>query len=454
MKKSKTIPTLIGLSLVLLLTAAGGYFINKTRTRPTVGAKAKPTGVKVGNITDRSFTVSWFTKQPATGALKLPENSQIFLDDRDQNSEQKHTAHLITVDNLKPQKKYSFVIISAGEKYQQNSFQTTTAAQPTGQRPAADFAFGQVLSPTEQPASEALIFLSLQGATQLTTVTNENGHWSVPLSAAFNKNKTGFVSYNRENTPLELTVETAQGDSAQVITHAGTDHPIPPITLGQSYDYSDEPAVPQQYPDAPPSQAEIFPSPQTTASSPSPTSPTDSPVSANIDTPQEGEVIFSPRPKFSGQGPSGKEIIIKVESETPYENEVAVSEFGHWEWQPPEELSPGEHTLTVRWQDDQGTWQTITRSFSVKAADSVSPSPTPITPLPTQSQTTLTPTPTTTATLTPTSVPTMTTSSPTDQPTTTITQEATEIVSGNLTPLLILTTLGISLFVFALAIGR
>ncbi len=120
-----------------------------------------------------------------------------------------------------------------------------------------------------------------------------------------------------------------------------------------------------------------------------------------------------------------------------------------WQWAPPQNLSPGEHTLTINYYDEENVLQTITRRFQVAAQGSVSPTPTPITPLPTKIPTsapTLIATPLPSPTITPKPIVTTTVS-----PAATISGQPT---TGNLTPLIIFASLGIVISSFAYLINQ
>jgi len=81
--KTKTIPTILGLLMAITTTILGGYLIEKTKGPISVSAQEKPLSVKITNITDRSFVVSWCTQNPTFGYIKV-NNNKLFWDQRDQ----------------------------------------------------------------------------------------------------------------------------------------------------------------------------------------------------------------------------------------------------------------------------------------------------------------------------------------------------------------------------------
>jgi len=425
--RTKTIPTILGLLITITVTILGGYLTERARGSVGVSAQEKPLSVKITNITDRSFTVSWCTQNPISGYIKINNNNKLFWDQRDQGGNQTNDyfTHYITVNNLQPKTQYSFTIFSGGKPYKDKSLQVQTAPPNSTPPPEADLAFGIILDQQKKPMSGVLVFLSIANATPLSSITNESGNWSISLGTAYKKDLSGFISYNKNNQIIEITAIATPNLNATAITNTANDHPVPPITIGQSHNFS--------------TKSQLSPSPKPSLN-PSPTvTPTVSPLQKIfISNPKEGEVLTNTKPEFHGLGPAQKEIRLKLESPTTYNAEVVIGPDGTWNWTPPENLEPGEHTLTLEYTDENNQLQSLVHHFIVQAAETVSPTPTPITPLPTRI-----PTSTPTTALTPTSLPTATPTTATP---------AAQIITGNLTPLLLLVIVGIGFIGLSLTI--
>jgi hypothetical protein len=459
-KTIKTIPSVVGLLLLVIIVFGGVYLTQRFKISTRTAAVGQPLSVKIANINSQEAVVYWLTEEPATGSIKL-NNNEIFLDDRDKknNSSQpkRYFTHYITIDNLKPGKNYHFTIIGEGQSYQNSSFQFTTGQSLSLPPQEANLAFGLILNQEGQPLPDCLITLSLAGATNLAAVTDKNGFWSTPLSTAYRKDLSGLVSYDHQSQIIEIIAEEKPGLLATMVTNTGNDHPAPPITIGKTYDFSAAPPTTPKIPedfdwDSPEIAKEI----NGTSFLPSEkASEQESPKTVNISNPKEGETFLTTQPEFTGQGPAKQKIKIIIESPKRLEEELSISEFGSWEWTPPENLSAGEHTITIEWYDENNTLQAIKRSFTVQAA-SVSPTPTPITPLPTQP--TKSPTPSPSPSPSPTSIievsPADTVPVVTAATTSTESAPSAEIISGNLTPLIILAILGLGLIHFAFTIPK
>ena len=453
-KKAKTIPSVIGLLLLTTLILSGIYLTQRIRTTTDIAATGQPISVRIANISDQSVTICWLTEEPAAGSIKI--NSKVFLDNRDRNTPNqlgRYFTHHIILENLKDEELYRFAIISEGQTYQEDDYQFTTSRRISNLAQEADLAFGIILNQQSQPLPDALVTLSLTGAANLTTITDKSGFWSIPLSTAYKKDLSGLVDYDHNNQIIEIVVESQPRILATMITNTGNDHPVPPITIGQTYNFSQKLPIPKQKPeDFDWNNPEIInqingsqldePSPQKTTNQ-------ENDELVNISNPEEGETILTTKPEFTGQGPANKKIKIIIESGEKFEEEITVSGFGHWQWTPPKHLTPGEHAIAIEYYDDDNILHTIKKNFIVQAA-SVSPSPTPITPLPTQ--TTTTPTPITI--LSPTLIPVSTITPSTMPKTTPQATGSAQIVSGSLTPLIILAMLGLGLIYLAFTIQR
>lgn len=418
--KTKTIPTILGLLATIITTILGGYLIEKTKGPISVSAQEKPLSVKITNITDRSFIVSWSTQSSTSGYIKVNNNNKLFWDQRDQGENQPgdYFTHYITVNDLQPKTQYPFTIFSGNKPYKDNNFQIQTAPLNSTVPPEADLAFGIVLDQQKRPLPGVLVFLSIANATPLSSITNESGNWSISLGTAYKKDLSGFITYNKSNQIIEITAIATPNLNTTAITNTANDHPVPPITIGQSYDFSTKLSPPSK----------LSPNP-----SPTPTPIISTLKKISISNPQEGEILTNIKPEFYGLGPAQKKIRLKIESPTTYSAEVVIEPDGTWNWTPPQNLEPGEHTLTLEYTDENNQLQSLIHNFIVQAAETVSPTPTPITPLPTR-------------VLTPTTTP-ISSSIPTATPSaqeTTATQAA-QVVTGNLTPLLLLVIFGISL---------
>ena len=416
----KRIPTILGILLLLVGITAGVYLVELGPQSLTTraGPEYTPSHVAITNITDHSFTVSWLTETLSLGFVRYGTSGTALdlsaLDDRTESEESDQTfiTHHATVENLSPNTTYYFEIISGtgttsftnnGEPY------TATTASTFSPSVSADTAYGAVYFPDLSPAEGALVYVTLEGGSPLSSLVASTGTWGVPLSSMRTADLASTIQYDPSETTLTIRVVGSDGTEVAVTTTTGSDTPVDDIVLSKM---SEEVAEIQEdaTSSATTSQFSLTPLadlPETEGNS------------VTVVDPSEGEAINTPLPEFHGSGTAGRSITAIVESEQPLQATVQVDALGQWSWSPSVPLDPGEHQLTIRWLDQSGIVRSISRSFVVYAQGESSLPAFESTP-----SATATPTPVELAAITPTPIPTArptTSPQPTVPPTITVT---------------------------------
>src|SRR5579864_6175140 len=130
----KRIPTLFALVLIgagiglLTLFVQNHQLLTGNATPSDI-----PTDIRITNISDTSFTVTYTTQASVIGSVLFGKDKslgQTALDERDQKSGTltEHTVHSIVLQNLEPNTSYFFSIRSGTSIYLNNGlpYQTTT----------------------------------------------------------------------------------------------------------------------------------------------------------------------------------------------------------------------------------------------------------------------------------------------------------------------------------------
>lgn len=453
----------MGLLLVLGAIAGGVILIKKG---PTFFLKASPTlipnQIKITNINDTSLTVSWITDEKTSGFIKYGTeiNSLTFTttDDRDQISGKtgNFNTHHVTLKNLKPATSYYFKIGSGGKLFDSNTqpYQVTTA-KAASNPPANDVAYGTVIDQNNNPIEGVIVYLSLANATPVSTLTKASGSWVIPLNLVRSADLIGWAVYDKEASIEEIFVQAGVLGTATVVATTKNDSPMPKITLGQNFDF-------RKIAETNPEEEKIQMENQATESSKFTieTIPTSTPSATATSTselkiinPDDEENINTQKPEIIGTGPAGVTLTITIQSPATYSGMVKVDNKGNWQWSPPANLEPGEHTVTASYIDQNGQKKTVSHTFIVLAsgqsglpAMTATPSgeSTP-SPTPTKTATlSATPTPSGVATTSPT--PTSTSSARTSIPST----EGGVPQSGYLTPTFMVFIMGLSLIALGL----
>lgn len=409
---NKKIPTIAGLLLLAIAVFATSYLVN-TGIILFGGAAPSdnPQNVRITNISDAAFTVTYTTEAKVIGTLSVNENGrdETILDERDQQSgiPQPYTTHSIAIRNAKPDTQYTFSITSGATTYQNNGSPFNTKTGPTlSASPSAVSPFtGKVVASDGMPASNVLVFVTTSGGQTLSTLSDAQGIYILPLNALRTADLTSMQSLQQE-TIMQLLATDGSNNSQAQITLSNA-NPVPLITLGNSYNFI----------------TGTTPIASTAASLGFPPFPTNNTLSATpiIITPKKDQGFTDSQPQFSGKALPNQQVTIEIHSDAVITANVTTDSSGNWTYRPTTPLSPGQHILSITTKDASGILQTIQQSFTVYASGSqVSQSATPsgqLTPTATPTLSPITPTSTPVITPTPTKTAVKTTPKPTLPPT-------------------------------------
>lgn len=374
----KRIPTILGLLILLGGIGAGVYFVGKeTLFGSSLPPELTPKKVKITNVSNGQFTVSWITSSAAIGLIRYgntPSLNTTVADDRDQLSgtPAKSKTHYVTIAGLQPASKYYFKIGSDSDK---NLFDNSgqpyeiLTAPTLGAAPPPDLSSGKILDVSGSPAKGAIVYLNIAGAAPLSALATSDGSWVISLSEALKSDLTGYAEYELEKTPIDIFVQ-GESQTAKALADTNNDSPVPEITLDQSYDFRKENiADDSASPEIADEKTAQIPSQFNTEPISTPSAKTTISSEVKLTNPsKEGETIHSLKPEILGTGPANKILTITLESPKTYTATVTIDEDGNWSYSPPENLEPGDHTLSIDYVDNDGEEQTVERVFTVVAA--------------------------------------------------------------------------------------
>lgn len=406
--KIKKIPTILAI-LILFSGLAAGVFLIRSNKTFKLGADetTEPKNVRISNITDSSFTVSWTTQKETSGFLVWGDNPSSLENVESDSLGETGYVHYASTQGLTQSKKYYFKINSEGFEYDNNEIAWEVDVPPSlNLPPSIKPISGDVLNATGSPASGVIVFASIGGAQLLSTTTSEKGNYIIPISLLRSSALNGYYNLDEVDDIIEISVQAGPLGVASAEVNAESARPSPSIILGQTHDFkNNSPAKEEALPEVDLNAPEAV---EKTSKFEIPESlPETTEKSVTITSISEGETITTQKPQFFGEGPVGGDITITVESD-PVTDGVKVNANGTWQWTPPTTLEPGLHTVTISYRDETGLLQKIKRNFVVSAAEGpafeATPSATP-TLLPTIQPTT-SPMATQTAIATATAIPT------------------------------------------------
>lgn len=430
-------PTFVGILMIIGIVGSIGFAERMFRAPSGASGSKEPRNVRVTNITGSSFTVSWISDAPTAGTLLVSApnmSNRIYYDERDQTGKiNKYDTHSITVRDAHPATIYSYKLMSDGTQYLDNGkpyIIQTPSSLPTNTS-TLEPAYGTIYKNDGQPGGDILVYLTLDGGQELSTLTKPSGVWLIALNQVRTLDLSSFLP------TLERMDESiiARDHEHETVTSTDTlnDAPVPDMTIGKNYDFRK-----QQAKTISNSALALRTTPTAPPQAPSNTLPVGWAVlgdsstrsyTVSLTSPVQGATLTTTLPLVQGTGIPNKYIGISLGLSTPITGSVKVEANGLWSFTPPKPLPPGKQSVTISTVDATQKSVAITHTFEIfKSGTQVLGVATP--------SGTLTTTPATTVTIAPESVIPTSTLSAQPPPT-----------SGYELPTILLLLLGVGLFV-------
>jgi hypothetical protein len=396
---NKRIPTLLGIFILTFGLGLTTFLTNKeTFFQIRASANQQPQNVRITNVSDTSFTVSYTTVDKSSGSVNYGKDQALgstALDSRDKQTGglKSYQIHNFEITNLSPQTKYFFTIISGQNTYLNNNqaFQITTGPKVNISSENTKKIKGSVVLPSGGVPSEAIVYITSGISEVYSSLVKQDGTYEIPLNQIRTNTLESYYAFNDKSVIKMLAYgDTLTSNVSFLVNQAAL---VPTVTLSKDYDFVTSDAASSTSNIA----LDTFPSFESTSSANSNKKP-------QILTPTKNEGFTDDQPLFKGTGLPKEDVQIIIHSDEKIQTQVTTDKNGNWTYRPSETLSPGDHTITIITRDASGILKTITQSFVVYAAGTqianAAGSPTPTTtPIPTPTTTprlttTLTPTPT------------------------------------------------------------
>lgn len=374
MKKlfNKRIPTILGIILILLSIPLTTFILkNQIVFRGNASNSQEPQDVKMTNITDASFTITYRTELSSTGSISYGNDKKLGeseLEDVDKQRESfsPKKIHSISVKKLIPNTKYYLTIISGSDIFLNNGrpFEVTTGTDISSPSAKSDLASakmqtikGKIVLPNGDAPSEALVYLNAENSQLLSTTTAKDGKFSFSLEKLRTDDLASYFSVN-DNTVFKIVATDGSLKSAATATLSQKDS-IPTITLSNDYDFIQELSLIAS------GSGELsgFPS----------IAPPGKNLKPQILNPKENQSFDSQKPQFRGTSLPNEKVEIIIRSDEQITTQITADSKGNWTYEPPNNLSPGVHTITIKTRDSEGILTTVMRSFTVFAAETQAP---------------------------------------------------------------------------------
>lgn len=238
--QERRIPTLLGFFLILAGVGATVFGVQQfSQFRSQAQASEEPKEVKITNVTDKSFSVTWLTDSPTIGFVTYGPNTDLGINvDDDRKDNGKYTTHQITITGLDPATKYFYKVGSGAKLFDQNGspFEATTASSTDVTK--RDIVSGFVVKDKSEPVADALVTFIIKDSLPLSTLTNQDGQYRIDLSQARDKNLFNQFNYDSSNDFIDISVKLPGIGDATAVTTTANSHPVPPITIGGLNDFT------------------------------------------------------------------------------------------------------------------------------------------------------------------------------------------------------------------------
>lgn len=240
----KRIPTLIGMAVLVIALVSGIFFIGKGGGvfAPRASAETTPKNVRVTNVHDTNFTVSFITDDETAGFVKFGTDAKSVKsqagDDRDQISGTVglYKTHHITVRGLQQNTNYYYVIgTGSGAIFDQEGepFQIKTAAR-NGAPAAAKTIYGSISTETGAPAEGSIVYVDVTGAGTMSSQVRSSGSWAIPLSNARTLDGSAYAQITDESSIIINVQGPLATQTSSLSTNVLNAQPVPNITFGQT----------------------------------------------------------------------------------------------------------------------------------------------------------------------------------------------------------------------------
>lgn len=405
----KRMPSFLG---IIFLGLSIGLFLwfgqNFTGLRSRANTGEVPKNVKITNITDSSFTVSYLTDIKTTGVIVYGETNKlgsVAFDEREAGADSiiERRTHQMTVKGLDANKVYYFAIQSGAATYMDGdrAYEVSTAVEglAMGEKKILR---GKIILVDGGIPIEGIVYVFGENSSFMSSVLRQDGSYEIVISSLRKADLSGYFDFSK-SIVLQMLVTNGEVESEISLTPDFVSQ-VPLIILSKNYDFLgsgissvnlDASGSAERLPEASISaMPSDFPQFSTEiASGPAITIPS-----------AENSKFIDQQPMFEGMALPNASVLIKIESNVPIEAQVVADSNGGWSFRPADPLVPGEHVITISTNDSKGVLQIISRSFTVHASGSQfnepSVSPANVTPIMTITITpTVQPIPTSTPTI-------------------------------------------------------
>lgn len=201
-----------------------------------------PQEIKITNVRDTVFTVSWITDSSETcqinygttvalGSTVYDSRGQTYSDD----------THYVTVSGLSPNQLYYFDVISGGVTYNNGGAHYTCTTGQTIGLPNSGTVYGRVFKSDGVTAAQGtIVYITLQdnnasgsagASAQMSALIDASGYWYTNLGNARTQDLSAYFSYSAAGDNLILFAQGAGDGTTSQTIDTNNDYPAPDMVL-------------------------------------------------------------------------------------------------------------------------------------------------------------------------------------------------------------------------------
>jgi hypothetical protein len=243
---NRRVPAILWVILILIGIPLTIYNLkNQTASSSQASESESPQDVKVTNISNNSFTVTYRTQTPSIGSVNYGPDKQLgtsVLENIDEGNAalSPRTIHSISLKELTPSTKYYLEIVSGDNTFLNNGtpYEITTGPEISSPFAQENIIKGKIILPNGDAPSEAIILVSAQNSQILSGIVNNNGEFSFSLKDLRTDDLTSY--FNITNSTVFNILATDGFSKSSISASLGQTGFVPTITLSNDYDFTQE----------------------------------------------------------------------------------------------------------------------------------------------------------------------------------------------------------------------
>ena len=240
----KQIPTILGL-LILFVALISGVLLFSQGTgvfAPRATPQTTPKNIRISNVTDKTFTISFYTDESTIAFVKYGEDEKSLTkqasDDRDQLSGvvKDYRLHHITVRGLEPGRDYYYVLGTGSSTFDNEGqpYTLSTAFKQAQSPPNNQTVYGNVLTADDSSAEGAIAYVYSDGMGTLSSLVKSSGSWGISLANAFSLDKNTYATLS-DDSQIEIKIQGIEPNLiSSVKTTIASAQPVANLILGQN----------------------------------------------------------------------------------------------------------------------------------------------------------------------------------------------------------------------------